>query len=786
MPEPDKGHQIPPDANKAGNVTGSEDVAMASASESAAPAQPANVGRQESTDQQLTSLQPTSPDQKPSEAQPQTPNQPATPFRHAPADQNASVTQSEPRPPSETAAQQPSAPQPETPALQPYPAPRSIPEPSELQPPGNLVDKIQGFPHLPGIYIFRDADRKVLYVGKARDLRKRIGNYFRAGEAVSIKTRIMLGHAVDLEYAITPTEKEALLLEASLIKKYRPRYNVILRDDKNYPAIRIDPREPYPRLDIVRRFQRDGALYFGPYPSAHAVRETLKYLHQLFPLRLCRSRKLHPRERPCLNYSMSQCLGACAGKISEEDYMKMVEEVILFLQGKTDVLQQQLRSRMEEASETLEFEKAAFYRDRLRNVTATLEKQHIVSDRFLDQDVIGIHQDEDKTELVILFIRQGVHSGQRSYDLKEAQGDPAELISAFIQQYYFEGKLIPDEVLVPVELESETVLAEWLTESRGKRVRVWAVKRGERKHLLDMARNNARERFISRKRWQRRDSALIESLQRLLKLPRSPERIACVDISNLQGQHAVGAVVVFEKGHPDKDSYRHFRIRVKAEPDDPAMMAEVIERLITNNAELASGLDLLLLDGGKGQLNRIVRLIQELDYSERLPVASIAKERDNDIGDKGKGLYEKIYLPGRKNPLFLHRYPDILHLLQRIRDEAHRFAISHYKNLHRAALLASALDSIPGIGPKRRQTLLRHFGSLGALGDASVEQLEEAGLPRAAAENVARVLAGLEENESREENDLPDGGDFLDESAIIEGNGLDDDEAGGSGGPDPE
>ncbi len=633
----------------------------------------------------------------------------------------------------------------------------SADQPSDPQAPANLVDKIQGFPHLPGVYIFRDADRKVLYVGKARDLRKRIGNYFRTGEAVSIKTRIMLGHAADLEYAITPTEKEALLLEASLIKKYRPRYNVILRDDKNYPAIRIDPREPYPRLDIVRRFHKDGALYFGPYPSAHAVRETLKYLHQLFPLRLCRGRKLHPRERPCLNYSMSQCLGACAGKISEADYLKMVEEVVLFLQGKTDVLQQQLRTRMEEASEALEFERAAFYRDRLRNVAATLEKQHIVSDRFLDQDVIGIHQEEDKTELVILFIRQGVHSGQRSYDLKEAQGEPAELISAFIQQYYFEGKMIPDEVLVPVELESETVLAEWLSESKGKRVRVWAVKRGERRHLLDMAQNNARERFASRKRWQRRDNALLESLQRLLKLPRSPERIACVDISNLQGQHAVGAMVVFDKGHPDKDSYRHFRIRVKAEPDDPAMMAEVIERLITNNAELAASLDLLLLDGGKGQLNRIVRLIGELDFSDRLPVASIAKERDNDVGDKGKGFYEKIYLPGRKNPLFLFRYPDILHLLMRIRDEAHRFAISHYKHLHRSAFLTSALDSIPGIGPKRRQALLQHFGSLEALRDATVEQLEETSLPRAAAESVARVLARLEDSEGQEEIEPEDG-----------------------------
>ncbi|MHC1724532.1 MAG: excinuclease ABC subunit UvrC [Syntrophobacteraceae bacterium] len=617
-------------------------------------------------------------------------------------------------------------------------------DPAAVQPePAALANRVSAFPHLPGVYIFKDAGGTVLYVGKARDLRKRISNYFRGGDAVAIKTRMMLAKAADLEYSITSSEKDALLLEASLIKKHKPRYNVVLRDDKNYLSIRIDPRDPYPRLDIVRRFQKDGALYFGPYPSARAVRDTLKYLHQLFPLRLCKGRKLLPRDRPCLNHPMGQCLGACAGKISREDYGKMVEEVILFLEGKTDVLQQQLRKRMEEAAEALEFEQAAFYRDRLRNVTATLEKQHIVSDRFLDQDVLGIYQEEERTELVVLFIRQGVHSGQRAFDLKEAQGDQAELISAFIQQYYYEGNLIPDEILVPVELESETVLSDWLSEARGKRARIWAVKRGDRKHLLDMAQANAREQFSSRKRWQRRDTALIESLQRLLKLTEAPERIACVDISNIQGQHAVGSLVVFEGGRPHKDSYRRYRIKLKSEPDDPAMMAEVVERLL-RDPELSTSLDLLMLDGGKGQLNRIVRLLEELGASDRFPVVSIAKERESDVGDKGKGLYEKIYLPGRKNPLFLHRYPDILHLLQRIRDEAHRFAITHYQNVHRASLFTSALDSIPGIGPKRRQMLLQHFGSVEAIQEASANELESAGLPGAVVDHVIRVLSEIE------------------------------------------
>ncbi len=619
--------------------------------------------------------------------------------------------------------------------------------------PAALAGRVGTFPHLPGIYIFRDASGTVLYVGKARDLRKRIGNYFRSGDAVDVKTRMMLARASDLEYALTSSEKEALLLEASLIKKYRPRYNVVLRDDKNYLSIRLDPRDPYPRLDIVRRFQKDGALYFGPYPSARAARDTLKYLHQLFPLRLCKGKKLIERERPCLNFSMGQCLGACAGKVSREDYMKMVEEVELFLEGKTDVLQRQLKQRMREAADALHFELAAFYRDRLRNVAATIEKQHVVSDQIVDRDVLGICQEEERTELVALFVRQGVHSGQRGFDLKEAKGDRAELISAFIQQYYYQGGFIPDEVIVPVALDSETILSEWLSDLKGKRVRVWAAKRGDRMHLLDMAEANARERLISRGRGRKRDAAILDALQRLLKLPRTPERIACVDISNLQGHHAVGAVVVFEQGHPDKNSYRRYRIRLKSEPDDPAMMSEVISRLFENDPELASTLDLLLLDGGKGQLNTIVRLLDQIEMVEPIPVVSIAKEREADIGEKGKGLYEKIYLPGRKNPLFLHRQPDVLHLLQRIRDEAHRFAITHYQNVHRTSLLTSALDSIPGIGPGRRQMLLQQFGTIDAIQEATVCELESAGLPRKVAQSVLGVLSETESRAVLEERE---------------------------------
>lgn len=608
----------------------------------------------------------------------------------------------------------------------------------------SLLSETAAFPHLPGVYLFKAGDGSVLYVGKARDLRKRISSYFRSAGQASVKVRVMVERASKLDFVVTPTEKEALLLEASLIKKHRPRYNVVLRDDKNYPALRIDPREPFPRLDVVRRFSKDGALYFGPYPSAHAVRETLKLLNQLFPLRQCKGKKLIPRERPCLNHSLGLCTGACAGRISREEYRRIVDQVILFLQGKTDILQRELRRQMEEAAADLEFERAAFYRDRLRNVTETLEKQHIVSDRFLDQDVLGIHQEPEGSEIVVLFVRQGAITGQRDFDLKEAQGEQDELLTAFIQQYYGEGRYIPDEILVPMPFENEKVLEEWLTELRGKRIRIWPVKRGDRRHLLDIARNNARERYVSRRKWKQRDTSIIEGLQRALKLPRLPVRMACVDISNIQGRHAVGSLVVFEDGRPDKNAYRHYRIESGNEPDDPAMMAEVVQRMLEGDPGLAAGLDLLVLDGGKGQLNRILRVVSESGVAECLPVISIAKEREGDRGDKGRGMYEKIYLPGRKNPVFLHSRPDLLHLLQRLRDEAHRFAVSMYKNLHRNELLSSVLDSIPGVGPRRRQALLQHFGSIQALRRADVTRLMEVpGISEGIAQAIVKILAQI-------------------------------------------
>jgi excinuclease ABC subunit C len=612
-----------------------------------------------------------------------------------------------------------------------------LPQPNE----SSLAAQSVALPHVSGVYLFKGEGDAVLYVGKALDLNKRVRSYFRNIQPGDMKTQAMLKKVTGFDYVVTQNEKEALLLEASLIKKHRPRYNVILRDDKNYPALRIDPREPWPRLEIVRRFRKDGALYFGPYPSAHSVRQTLKLLNEIFPLRLCKSKTLHPRQRPCLNFALGRCLGACAGKVTQEAYGKAVEEVVLFLRGKTDMLQQQLRRCMQEAAAAQEYEQAAFCRDRLRAIRTTLEKQHIISSHFVDQDVLGVDHDEAGTELTILFIRQGVLIGQRSFDLQEARGDRTELLSSFIQQFYSRDRYLPDEILLPESPAEQALLEEWLSELKGRRVRIWAAQRGDRKHLLDLARENAREQLRNRRRLGEDSQGTLLGLQQVLQLPTIPKRIAGVDVSNLQGRFAVGSIVSFTDGKPDKSGYRRYRIQGVAQPDDPAMMAEAVERFLSEETALVEQLDLLVLDGGKGQLNRIHHLLQQDPQACRVPVIALAKETDADVGRDGRGAYDKVYLPGRKNPLFLTRRPNVLHLLQRLRDEAHRFAIAYYKKRHVTRTLTSHLDEIPGVGPRRRQQLINHFGDLDAIRAASPADLQAA--PGISAQLAQAIYAHL-------------------------------------------
>ena len=598
---------------------------------------------------------------------------------------------------------------------------------------------LRSLPHEPGVYLFKDADGHVLYVGKARDLQKRVASYFRHDDALPLKTRALLKNAFHLEFVVTTNEKEALLLESSLIKRHRPRYNVVLRDDKNYPALRLDPREPYPRLSVVRRFENDGALYFGPYHAAHALRETLKILHRVFPLRLCRSPRLVPRERPCLNYSLGRCLGACAGKVTQEEYRRVVDEVVLFLQGKTQKLQALLKQRMQEAAQALEYEKAAFYRDRLQSIDEVQESQNIVSSRFQDQDVVGFVQADDLWTVVMLFVRHGAVVGQRTYHLQDISGQPPDVLASFLSQFYAHGRMIPDEVLLPVAVEGQEALEEWLSESRGKRMRLWTAQRGSRRALLDLAAKNALEQHRSFLQRNETPLKVLEDIRDIFQLPRVPRHIVCVDISNVHGRHAVGSAVTFVDGRPRSSLYRRFVIRTVAEPDDPAMMAETVERLLDGRRRLAETADLLILDGGKSQLNRIRHLLDARGLRERLPVLALAKEKEKDVGPEGRGFYEKVYVPGRKNPVFLARHPEVLHFFQRVRDEAHRFAISGYKHRHRKELLASELDAVPGLGRKRKQVLLAHFKDLDSLRRATVADLTRVpGIPERLAQNIVR------------------------------------------------
>ena len=602
----------------------------------------------------------------------------------------------------------------------------------------SLHDKPDNLPAAPGVYLFEDESGKVIYVGKAKSLRKRVQSYFTGRDQASPKVQAMLARAAGLETIVTATEKEALILEGNLIKKHRPRYNVVLRDDKNYLALRIDPEEEYPRLALVRQMKKDGALYFGPFASAHAVRETLKVVNRVFRLRQCSGSTFRRRQRPCLNFQMGRCLGLCARTISPEEYGRVVEEAVLFLKGRTRDLQERLRGEMELAAAALEFERAAVYRDRLAAVETTLERQRAVSSHFRDQDVIGIHSDGEGLALGVLFIRGGRLVGSRVFEIM-SQGEAPEAVRAFVQQYYGAGAPIPEEILVDTALEEEGLLAEWLSDLKGQRVAIRVPQRGDGRHLVAMAAHNAATYLFGRRSRAADAEGALKRLQELLGLPAAPQRLECVDISNIQGRFAVGSLVAFHGARPEKSGYRRYRIRALDEPNDPAMMAEVLRRRFTDPKDARVLPDLLMVDGGKGQLNQTLAVLKELGLEGRLSAVGLAKES---VGGEA-GSSEKLYLPGRKNPVFLAREPALARLLDRLRDEAHRFAITYYQKRHRQYALQSRLDQVPGVGPARRRALIRRFGSIQELAAASPQEISRVpGISLRLAERIQQELAG--------------------------------------------
>ena len=613
-----------------------------------------------------------------------------------------------------------------------------------MKAPADLQDKLDTLPSSPGVYLMKDSTGNILYVGKGKDLRKRVHSYFREKEHQSPKTRVLVSKISDLEFILTGSEKEALILESNLIKRHRPRYNVILRDDKRYLVLRLDPKERYPRLSLVRRIRQDGAHYFGPYASANAVRQTLKVLHGMFPLRQCSGTKFRQRARPCLNHQMGRCLGLCVGAISPEEYGPVVEQAVLFLRARTQDLQEKLRQEMERAAERLEFEKAAMYRDRLNAVEKTLEKQLMVSARFRDQDVVGTHEAGDNLGLAVLFVRGGRMVGSRCFVFKKPQSSSSEVMRAFILQYYEQGKPIPEEILISEPLLEQELLAEWLSDLKGKRVGVRLPKRGEGRQLLALAAHNAANYLRSEMTRATDPIPALDRLRQRLGLESIPHRLECIDISNFRGKFPVGSLVVFRDGEPDKSAYRRYRIKTVDGIDDTAMMAEVLNRRFTDVRKEQTTPDLLVVDGGKAQLNQALAVLRELELADLVPVVALAKKPRTTTEAEANGT-DRLYLPGRKNPLELKQDPPLLFLLSRLRDEAHRFAISYYQKRHRKQTLQSRLDEIRGIGPKRRRDLIRFFGSVKRLAEAQVEEISQVpGISYKLADSIYTALRGDE------------------------------------------
>ncbi|NLT94038.1 MAG: excinuclease ABC subunit UvrC [Clostridia bacterium] len=603
-----------------------------------------------------------------------------------------------------------------------------------------LQDKINALPAKPGVYLMKNAEGEIIYVGKAVSLKNRVKSYFQSKRHDSAKTRALVKNIADLEYIITDNELEALILECNLIKKHRPKYNISLKDDKTYPYLKITAEE-FPRVIVTRKVYKDGAKYFGPYTSATSLRETVELLKKLFPFRSC-NQKVFSNERPCLNAYIKRCLAPCQGGITREQYGEIIKQVELFLEGKQEALIIKLENEMEQAALNLEFERAAQLRDQIISIKQVIEKQKIVSAGDEDQDVMAMARGFNEVCVQVFFIRGGKLIGRENFFLKGTDDmERSEVLEAFIKQYYIQQDFVPKEILVETELPEVKVLEQWLSEKKGQRVYIKVPKKGERKELLELVAKNALEAMekADLEREQKKsmtEGALLE-LQKELALPKLPLRIECYDISNTQGTETVASMVVFEGGKPKKDQYRRFRIKTVEGPNDFASMYEVITRRFRNAREennsgdqgkFSSLPDLVIIDGGKGQLQSARKAMEEQGYAY-IPTYGLAKRE------------EWLFFEEESEPIILPRSSKALFLLQRIRDEAHRFAITYHRSLRGKRNLASILDDIHGIGEKRKKKLLQHFGSFKKIQSASIEELQEVeGINRKVAEAVYDYL----------------------------------------------
>ena len=574
-----------------------------------------------------------------------------------------------------------------------------------------ILEKVSHLPTTPGVYLWRDKYQRIIYVGKAINLRNRVRSYVQQDVNRSVKVTAMMRRAWDVETIQTKTEMEALILEATLIKEHHPKYNIMLRDDKTYPYVKVTVQEEYPRLFMTRRLERDGAKYFGPFTDVTAVHHVLRILRSYYPLRTCKSMKV---ERPCLQYHMHYCEGPCMKYVTVEAYRKYIDDIVALFEGKQVQVIQEITSKMEQASEDLEFELAAKYRDDLLSIQKVQEKQRMVTQRG-DMDVLGMAIDGPMACIQLFFIRSGRLLGRENYFVQHEGDSPELVMTEFIKQYYGGSTFIPKELLLPMDSADRELFSEWFTSMKGQQVEVSVPQRGYKKDLIKMAEENAQNFLAERRRqWQYtidKAGGAVKKLAEVLDLPRLPERMECYDISHMQGAETVASMVVFEGGKPAKREYRRFKLKtVQGKPDDFASMAEIMERRYGNEKDWPMP-DLIIIDGGKGQLNAALPVIRAMGVTD-VPVISLAKR------------IEEVFVEGESESIILEHHTPELQLLQQIRDEAHRFAITYHRRLRGKRNLESVLDHIEGIGPKRRKALYKHFGNLDAMRVAELEELE--------------------------------------------------------------
>jgi excinuclease ABC subunit C len=601
----------------------------------------------------------------------------------------------------------------------------------------HLSEKLAALPTKPGCYLYKDASGQVIYVGKAVNLRNRVRSYFQRSANHTPKIWRLVNAVRDLETIVVGSELEALVLECNLIKKYQPAYNVRLRDDKQYPYLCITTTEPFPRLLLTRRMRSDGNRYFGPYSGSRAVYATMDIIKRIFPIVSCgKAFDGRPVQKPCLYYHLGQCLAPCAGLADREQYQSAVEDVVEFLSGKQERLLRTLKAEMLEAAEALQFERAARLRDQVRAVEEVMSRQKVLSSQSADQDVIAVVGDAGGACVQMFYIRGGKLIGQNHFVLEGAEEADGEAVQEFVKQYYQNASYVPKEILLPCDIEEMNIVEAWLRSRRGGKVEVTVPVRGDKKRLVEMATENAGHALEQLKAEMRAkignaERAMTE-LTDALGLEAPPARMECYDISNFQGDHFVGAMVVFENGQPAKSEYRRFRIRFhENKPDDFAMMREVLTRRLAEgkagSPKFAKLPDLIIVDGGKGQLSAAVSAMEEVGL--HLPVCGLAKR------------YEHLILPEEPDPVILPKGSQGLFLVQRIRDEAHRFANAYRETIQRRKQVHSVLDDIEGIGPVRRKALLKHFGSVERIRAATLEEIAAApGMNRRAAEAVASGL----------------------------------------------